>query len=237
MKTLFPLKALQYAVLASVLLAASPTRADPITDALNAIETDWAKIYYQLPKQQQGPAYAQLLEKAVKLCGQYPKATGALFWQAVIKASYADHQDPVSALSAVHEVREMLKQVIASDPKTMGGSAYVVLGTLYHLTPGWPIAFGDDEEAEKMFQAALKISPNGIDSNFYYAQYLVDQGKKDQALPYFERASTAPVRPEQVFADTRLEEEAKQALTTVDGSPLNRKKDHLSNANTSASNK
>lgn len=188
------------------------SHANPVSDALNGIEAEWAKIYYQVPKKQQGPAYAKLLEKAASLAKQYPKEAGLIYWHAVVKASYADHQDPVSALSAIHDVRDLLQQSIAIDPKSMGGSAYVVLGTLYHLTPSWPIAFGDDDEAEKMLQTALKISPEGIDSNFYYGQFLLDKGDKQQARQYFERASKAPVRPEQVFADTQLEQEAKLAL-------------------------
>jgi tetratricopeptide (TPR) repeat protein len=231
MKTLNTMKT---ALLVSALLGAGLAHADPVTDGVNALESEWAKIYYQVPKPQQGHAYSQLLEKAVQLCKQYPKAAGAIFWQAVIKASYADHQDPVSALSAVHEVKDLLNHVIELDPKTMGGSAYVVLGTLYHMTPSWPIAFGDDDEAEKMFKTALTISPNGIDSNFYYGQFLQDKGNKDEALKYFQRASTAPVRPEQVFADTKLEEEAKVALKNAGGGSLSGKKEMFSNLNASA---
>ncbi|MDD5271522.1 MAG: TRAP transporter TatT component family protein [Methylovulum sp.] len=237
MNSIVPMRRVKQTLWALVLLAVSQVHADPLGDALNGLEADWAKIYYAVPESQQGPAYAQLLARAVKVCQQYPKAAGALFWQAVIKASYADHQDPISALSAVNEVRDLLNKVLAMDPNTMGGSAYVVLGTLYHLVPGWPIAFGDDDKAEQMFQTALKISPNGIDSNFYYAQFLLDKGDKAQALKYFARASAAPVRPEQVFADTQLEEEAKLALKNSDGEALSRKKDLLSNLNAAADTK
>ncbi|MDD2722588.1 MAG: hypothetical protein PHH59_01015 [Methylovulum sp.] len=225
MKIVYAVKKIIWAV---ALLMSFSVHAGPVEDALNAIESEWAKIYYQVPEKEKGPAYALLLEKAVKLCKQYPKEAGAIFWQAVIKASYADHQNPVSALGAVHEVRDLLNQAIEINPGTMGGSAYVVLGTLYHLAPAWPIAFGDDDEAEKMFQTALKISPNGIDSNFYYGQFLLDKGNKDQAIHHFERASTAPVRPEQVFADTQLEEEAKLALKNTGGETMKRKKELFS---------
>jgi len=225
MKILYAVKA---SILALALLMPFMVKAESVSDAINTIESEWAKIYYQKPENEKGPAYAGLLEKTTKLCKQYPKEAGAIFWQAVVKASYADHQDPVSALGAVHEVRDLLNQAISIDPRTMGGSAYVVLGTLYHMTPTWPIAFGDDDEAEKMFQTALKISPNGIDSNFYYGQFLLDKGNKTEAMQYFERASNAPVRPEQVFADTQLEEEAKRALKNASGETMNRKKEMFS---------
>lgn len=215
-------------VLLMALAFAGSSHASPVADALNSIESEWAKVYYQVPKKQQGPAYAKLLAKTDALVKQYPKEAGLIYWHAVVKACYADHQDPVSALGAIHEVRDLLQRSIALDPKSLGGSAYVVLGTLYHLTPSWPIAFGDDDEAEKMLQTALKISPDGIDSNYYYGQFLLDKGDKQQARQYFERASKAPIRPEQVFADTQLEQEAQLALKNVGGETMVGKKQRFS---------
>lgn len=234
MKPISFLSLVHVCVLFVALAFAGTSHASPVADALNNIESEWAKIYYQVPKKEQGPAYAKLLEKTHGFVKQYPKEAGLIYWHAVVKASYADHQDPVSALSAIHEVRDLLQRSIALDPKSMGGSAYVVLGTLYHLTPSWPIAFGDDDEAEKMLQAALKISPDGIDSNYYYGQFLLDKGDKKQARQYFERASKAPVRPEQVFADTQLEQEAKLALKNVGDDTMAKKKEAFSSLSAAA---
>lgn len=211
-------------ILVVLLSISSYCVAESLPDALNNIESEWAKIYYQLPEQQQGQAYARLLDKTIKLCEKYPLDTGAMFWQAVVKASYADHQDPISAINAIHEVRNLLNKAIAINPNTMEGSAYVVLGTLYQMAPAWPIAFGDDEEAEKLFQTALKISPNGIDSNYYYGQFLLSNKQLKEAQSYFEKAVAAPVRPEQVFADTQLQEEAKHALNHFSDVEVSNKK-------------
>jgi len=200
---------------AVLLLFSMRCLADDLQNSLNRIETDWATIYYSTPKQQQGPAYAKLLEKTLKLSRQYPQDTGMLFWQAVVKASYADRQDPVSALDAIYEVRDLLTKVITINPNTMNGSAYVVLGVLYHRAPSWPVAFGDDEEAGKLLQTALKINPNGINSNYYYGEFLLSNNQLKEAEIYFERAGTAPVRPEQIYADTQLHKKAKRALENI----------------------
>lgn len=202
-------------LLAALLSASRYSYADDINAALTEIESTWANIYYAVPVPQQGAAYAQLLEKTAQLDRRYPQATDVMFWQALIKASYAEHQEPFSALNTVQEARDLLVKIIELNPNTLKGAAYVVLGTLYHLTPPWPVAFGDEEEAEKLLQTALKINPNGLDSNFYYARFLLENNKAEQARPYFAKASTAPIRPEQAFADTKLQEEAKYALTHV----------------------
>ncbi|MDP2903389.1 MAG: TRAP transporter TatT component family protein [Methylovulum sp.] len=198
-----------------LLLSSTHCLADNLQDALQGIETEWASIYYGTPRQLQGSAYATLLDKTVKLSRQYPKDTNALFWQAVVKASYADRQDPVSALAAIYEVRDLLNKIITINPTTMNGSAYVVLGTLYHKAPAWPIAFGDDEKASKSFQAALKISPDGMDSNYYYGEFLLANNPLKDAEIYFKKASVAPVRATQQYADTQLQNAAKRALNTL----------------------
>jgi Tfp pilus assembly protein PilF len=94
----------------------------------------------------------------------------------------------------------------------MEGAAYVALGTLYYMTPGWPISFGDENKAEKLLQQALIINSQSIDSNYFYADYLLTQNKTKEAYLYFERALAAPIRPEQAYADKQLKKEALSAL-------------------------
>lgn len=195
-----------------LLLLSTQCLADKLEDALKSIETEWASIYYSTPKDKQGPAFAQLLDKAINLTKQYPNAAEPIFWQAVVKATYADHQDAFSALSAIDEARDLLLKVIKIDPKTMRGSAYVTLGTLYYMVPKWPISFGDDNAAKEMLETALKINPDGIDANYFYGEFLLLHNKPSDAALYFERATTAPTRTDQLYADNQLKEEARLAL-------------------------
>ena len=186
--------------------------AEPLKDALKNIETEWASVYYSTPKHKQGPAYVQLLDKTVNLSKQYPNAAEPIFWQAVVKATYADQQDAFSALSAIHEARDLLIKAIKINPETMDGSAYVTLGTLYYMAPKWPIAFGDDNAAKQMLETALKINPDGIDANYFYGEFLLLHNKPNDAAIYFERATAAPARAEQLYADNQLKAEARLAL-------------------------
>lgn len=197
-----------------VVLLLLPTQcfSENLKDSLKTIETEWASIYYSTPKSKQGSAYVQLLDKTTNLVQQFPNAAEPIFWQAVIKATYADHQDAFSALKAIHEARDLLLKVIKTDPEAMSGSAYVTLGTLYYMVPKWPIAFGDDETAKQMLETALKINPVGIDANYFYGEFLMQHNKPSDAAIYFERASAAPARTDQLYADNQLKAEATLAL-------------------------
>ena len=199
---------------ALILLSGSCLATD-LKTSLASIESQWATIYYQTPVAEQGAAYQKLLAQANDLGQAFPKSSEPLFWQAVIKATYADQQDGLTALQAVKEARDLLTKAVAINPKTMDGSAYVTLGTLYFMVPGWPIAFGDNKIAREMFQNALKINPNGIDANYFYGEFLAATNDLNEARKHFEIASKAPARPEQKLADTKLKEEASLALSNI----------------------
>jgi tetratricopeptide (TPR) repeat protein len=196
----------------ALLLLSSHGFAETLSDSINNIESEWASIYYNTPKQKQGFAFDHLLDKTINLSRRFPGNAEPIIWEAIVKATNADNQDPVSALTAVHEARDLLLKAIEINPQAMDGSAYVTLGTLYYMTPKWPIAFGDDATAKEMLQTALKINPNGIDSNYFYASYLLSNNKLKEAEKYFERAIAVPARTEQLYADNQLKEEAKFAL-------------------------
>lgn len=81
------------------------------------------------------------------------------------------------------------------------GSAMTSLGVLYHKVPGWPIAFGSDKKAEMLLKHALSLNPDGIDPNYFYAEFLFDEGEYQQALEYANRAESAPARSDRPLAD------------------------------------
>lgn len=208
----------------ALLLLSSQCFAENLNASLQSIESAWASIYYSTPKQKRGPEYSQLLTKTINLSKQYPKSAEPIIWEAIVKATNADHQDPVSALEAIHEARDLLLKAIEINPQAMSGSAYVTLGTLYYMVPKWPIGFGDEATAEKMLQTALKINPDGIDSNYFYGDFLLSNNRLNEAEKYFNRAIAVPVRKEQFYADNQLKEEAKLALKNTKERKINSSK-------------
>jgi tetratricopeptide (TPR) repeat protein len=226
------MKKLSFVVL---LLLSTQCFSENLKDSLKNIESEWASIYYGTPKSRQGPAYAQLLDKTTSLARQYPNTAEPFFWQAVLKATYAEQQDPFSALNAIREARDLLVKAIKINPQTMGGSAYVTLGTLYYMVPKWPVSFGDDDVAKQMLETALKINPDGIDANYFYGEFLLSHNKQNDAAIYLERASSAPARTEQLFADNQLKAQAKRALQNTQKRKTNDERDILLSVFNSAS--
>lgn len=94
----------------------------------------------------------------------------------------------------------------------MGGSAYTSLGSLYYQVPGWPLGFGNDDKAREMLRKGLAVNPDGIDANYFYGHFLLEQGEYADAVPVLEKALAAPARPGRELADQGRRSEIEQAL-------------------------
>lgn len=199
-------------VVVFLLLFSAQLLASDLNASIATLESDWASAYYQNDESRQKQAYPELLEKAKELVNRYPNAAEPKIWQATIMSTNAAFESSLTALATLETAKKLLEEAIRINPKALDGAAYVTLGTLYYMLPGWPVSFGDDDMAEQLLKASLQINPDGIDANYFYADFLLRQDRATEAEAFFHKASQAPVRKQQVFADTQLQNEAKLAL-------------------------
>jgi len=205
---------------AFLLLTSTKLLAGNIISEINLIESSWATIYYSENNDQQRLHYPALIRKTEALSKKYPDTIEPVIWKAILIATNATYESPFTALESINTAKELLEYSIKKQPDALEGAAQVVLATLYYMTPGWPISFGNNKRAEHLFQTALKINPLGIDSNYFYGDYLLSQGNTKKAQTYFKRALESPVRQHQKFADTQLKQEALTALKQTQSSKL-----------------
>ena len=176
---------------------------DPAFDAqLLSIQQAWAKVNYDTPA---GDARAQAFEalekRAETFTKQHPGRAEALIWEGIIESSYAGAKGGLGALSLAKEARGNLEAALKIEPGALDGSAYTSLGTLYYKVPGFPLGFGDHDEARKLLRQALEMNPNGIDPNYFYGEFLYEEGKYAEALQALDTAAKAPGRPGRERAD------------------------------------
>ena len=195
-----PSKALKAMLLLGFSMLSQASIADQAQD-IAGLQTRWAQVKYQTPEAQQEPAFAQLVSQAEALRNAHNKEAPYLIWEGIIRSTYAGAKGGLGALGEVKQAKELFEQALALDPTAMDGSAYTSLGSLYYQVPGWPIGFGDDDKASELLQKGLQFNPDGIDSNFFYADYLLSEKYYDQALVAFEKAKKAPARAGREAAD------------------------------------
>ena len=199
---------------AVTLLASSTVLADVLAD-IKPLQDRWAEVNYALPEDDREKAFAELLASADKVVGSNPDKAEALIWRGIIKSSYANAKGGLGALSVAEGSKADLEQALQLDPTALQGSAYTSLGVLYSKVPGWPIGFGDNKKAKELLLKALEQNPQGIDPNYFYADYLA--GKRDwaQALRYLEIAKAAQPRPGRESADAGRQQEIAALLAKV----------------------
>lgn len=183
--------------------------------AVRQLENEWATIFYALPSQQHADRFRALLPRVQALAAQFPRAAEPRILEAIVLCTYAGADVGFSSLAKLERARDLLTQAIDIDPKAMEGSAYISLGNLYYRLPGWPISFGDDEAAETYLEAAHRLFPKNIDTNYFYGDYLLSQGEPKKALPYLEAAAQAPIRPHMELNDRKLKEEVEKSLNAA----------------------
>jgi tetratricopeptide (TPR) repeat protein len=185
----------------------------PLADAgtlqseLQLLQREWALIHYQARESEREPALEILSQRAHALSEQYPGHAEPRVWEGIILSTYAGAKGGLEALELVKNARDRLLEAEQIDPNALDGSIYTSLGSLYYQVPGWPIGFGDDQKAEQYLQRALQLNPDGIDPNYFYGDFLIEQGRYQQALEVLRRALKAAPRQGRQLADAGRRDE------------------------------
>ena len=172
------MKPFLYAALAFVLLtplgyAAAPAGMDA---ELAAVQAAWAAANYETPPgAARVQAFEALSKRTEELVKAFPTRPEPLIWQGIVLSTYAGAKGGLGALSIAKQSRAALEAAMKIDPDALQGSAYTSLGTLYYKVPGFPIGFGNKSKAREYLQHALAINPDGIDPNFFYGEFLLEQ--------------------------------------------------------------
>ncbi|MBU0912528.1 MAG: hypothetical protein KKF22_08335 [Gammaproteobacteria bacterium] len=194
------------ATLIPALLLTLAAQADVLQD-IKPLQDRWAEVNYSMSEDQKEKAFPELVKQANAVVAANPDKAEALIWRGIIKSSYAGVKGGLGAMSLAEESKADLEAALKIDSQALQGSAYTSLGVLYYKVPGWPIGFGSDKNAKKMLEKALSINPQGIDPNYFYAEFLTEERDYKAAMSYIEKAKQAAPRPDRPTADQgRLQE-------------------------------
>ena len=214
---------LKMALVAVMLVSVQSAFADISSSAqmpeVREIQSEWARLYYLDEFLNKNYRELQALaQKANQVAQAHPESAEALTWDGIVLSTLAEKKGGIGALSLVKEARRKLEQAEAIDPTVLGGSVYASLGTLYAKVPGWPIGFGSDKKAEEYFRKALALNPEGLDINYFFAEYLADNGDDKMALEYIDKALHAPVMADRPLADQGRRNQARKLREQLIGS-------------------
>lgn len=187
-----------------------------VAPSLSELQRQWAIANYQLAGEEQNKAFSTLIADAEVATKVDADSAEVWIWDGIIKSSYAGVKGGLGALALVKSSRKSLERAVELNGNALQGSAYTSLGVLYYRTPGWPIAFGDHKKAKELLQQAIKIDPDGIDTNYFYGDYLIGEKEYQEAKKYLLKAKSAAPRVGREVADQGRQQEIEQALAVVE---------------------
>lgn len=197
----------------AALLSMGPAFAEEADNPVAAVQKHWAEANYAAEGRDRKNAFKALTEEADQLVAQAPDSAEAHIWAGIVYSTYAGEVSMFSAGKQVKRARAELETALELDPKAMDGSAYTSLGALLYQIPGF--MGGDAEQAEQLLKQGLELNPEGIDSNYFYASFLIDQKRYDEAMEYLQKAANAPARPLRPLADRGRHAEIDSAMSDL----------------------
>ena len=211
-----------YVFLAAFAWLASPVRAaapdDALQNELRSIQQEWAVANYQVPAgDRRVQAFDTLEQRVERFVKAHPGRAEPLIWQGIVLSTYAGAKGGLGALGLAKRSRAALEAALQIDPDALSGSAYTSLGALYAKVPGFPIGFGSKHKAREHLEHALALDPNGIDTNYFYGEFLLDEGESQRALQYLRKAKSATPRPGRELADAGRQGEIDALIAKTKG--------------------
>ena len=207
------------AALAAMLACAGIAHAsdNPAMDAaVQRINDQWAHIRYQVPdRDQQYRELDALAGQAAQVVAHYPGRAEPLLWQGIVVSEEAARASVLKQLGLAGQARAILEKAQAIDPNVADGGVKMSLGVLYYRVPGFPIGFGSTAKARSLLEGALQQDPRGLDNNFFYADFLNDEGKPAQAKTYVIRGLQAPVSTARPVWDAGRRAEMRALLAKI----------------------
>lgn len=185
-------------------------------EQLLALQHQWAESNYSLEGNDQEDSFKILIQHSEQFVADNPDRAESLVWYGIIQSSYAGVKGGIGALSHAKKAKKSFEKALKINPNVLEGSAYTSLGVLYHKVPGWPISFGDDDDARILLEKAISINPAGIDPNYFYAEFLFDKREYEKAKQHLLIALDAPSRQERPLADKSRRAEVNSLLVKVE---------------------
>lgn len=183
--------------------------ADSMQDRVLKIEESWVDTTQVDPSAERKNVFLRLASDISDVVTAFPSQAEPLILKSAILLTMAEDASSFVALGLVKQAKKLLSKAIDINPEARDGSALVTMGVLYYKVPGWPIAFGDNDEAEVYLLKALEISPDGVTSNYFYAEFLLEQGKDELAVSYLNKAIGAEIDPQHTSFEIKIRQKAK----------------------------
>lgn len=203
-------------IFATAVSASGTAHARSVDDALHEIEDRWAHAVYVATGQEKDKALAALLKDVRQFASGHEDNAEAAAWHGVVARECTRNHCRSNPSKLRREARDALHKAEALDPGELGGLVYAHLGALYSQTPSKFGGFGSKVRGIGYMWKAIVVDPDGLDSNYFYAELLVGEKRFSEAREILLKASLMGARPGHQRADLGRRQQVLALLRKVE---------------------
>ena len=187
-----------------------------LTQDPKKFDTAWklARVDYWLGGHAPEPERRGFLENGIRAgesaVALQPTRPEGHFWIGANMGALAESFGIRAGLKYRGRIKEELETVLRLDPQFQQGSADRALGRWYFKVPG--LFGGSHKLSEQHYRQALTYNPNSTATHFYYAELLLDDGRKSEATAELQRVIDAPLDPLWTPEDQDFKQKARTLL-------------------------
>ena len=100
--------------------------------------------------------------------------------------------DTLIAMGYAKKAKAILEEAYQKNPAALDAGAPTSLGVLYYRVPGFPFGFGDNDKARQLLAQAVSLAPNGMDANYFYADFLMSSMNTRLPIKMLKHALSLP---------------------------------------------
>ena len=169
---------------------------------IHSVELQWEHIKFDEAASPNQFAHIDTLANfTASLVQKYPGRAEPLIWQGIVTSEEAGMANTLSAMGYAKTAKAILEEAYQKDPAALDAGAPTSLGVLYYRVPGFPFGFGDNDRARQLLAQAVSLAPNGMDANYFYADFLMDQHEYVSAYKVLKHALSLPPQPKRPLWD------------------------------------
>lgn len=186
---------------------------------IHSVELQWEHIKFDEDGSPNQFAHIDaLVNFTASLVEKYPGRPEPLIWEGIVTSEEAGMAGSLSAMGYAKNAKAILEQAYAKDPAALDAGAPTSLGVLYYRVPGWPLGFGDNDKARELLSQAVSLAPNGMDANYFYADFLISQHEYAAAYKVLRHALSLPPQQNRPLWDKNRRAVIRELMTKTQAS-------------------
>jgi tetratricopeptide (TPR) repeat protein len=150
---------------------------------------------------------------------KYPQNAAILLWYIANMSKYGEAQGVVTSAKngLADKVKKYAEKLLELDSEFNDGAAYKLLGVINYKVPYIPLflTWPDKKVAEEYLKKALAINPKAISNLYYYAEFLTEVKRNEEAKIILNKIINASPREEALIEDLYDIDMAKKLIEKI----------------------